>query len=302
MKILVADPADPTALEYFQSQKIAFDYLPKITAEELTTVICNYDALMVRSRTKVTKDVLDCTKRLKVVARIGSGYDNIDIDTCQRKSISIVNAPDANSIAVAELTVGLIISFLREVPRAVLSMKEGLWIKDEIWGGEINGKTVGILGYGHVGKRVAHLLRAFGAKVLIHSRTYQTATLRGIFQKSDIVSVHMSLNKETKGFITAWLLSQMKATSIFANLSRGEIVDEDALYDTLKNKKIRGAILDVFWKEPLPSESRWRTLDNVLLTPHIGAASTDALKRASITVAEDIVRVLHGEKPHNHVI
>ncbi len=296
MLTLIADPCDENAISYLRENHIDVLLKPAISPLELLKEIPKVDALLVRSRTKVTKEVIEKGVNLKVVARVGSGFDNIDIKVCREKGITVVNAPDANSQAVAELTVGLIISYLRELPRVFISMKEGKWIKNEIWGGELNGKTVGILGYGHVGKRVAKLLEAFGSNILIYDRSQQTATLREIFQKSDIVTLHLSLNSQTKGSITSELLSEMKRQAILVNLARGELVDEEALYEVLSQKKIKGAILDVYWSEPLPADSKWRQLDNVLLTPHIGAATKEALKRASLTVAEDVVRVLKGKK------
>ncbi|MBI4991112.1 hydroxyacid dehydrogenase [Candidatus Gottesmanbacteria bacterium] len=301
MLTLIADPCDEDAISFLRDNNIDILLKPAISPSLLLAEISKADALMVRSRTKVTKEVIEKGKNLKVVGRIGSGFDNIDVKTCREKGITIVNAPDANSQAVAELTVGLMIAYLRQLPRAITSMKESLWIKNEIWGQELSGKTIGILGYGHVGKRVEKILGAFGAKILIHSHKYQTATLREIFQKSDIITLHLSLNEKTRGCINKRLLSEMKSDSILVNLARGELIDEDALYETLSKKKIAGAILDVYWQEPLPPDSPWRKLNNVLLTPHIGAATKEALEKASITVAEDVVRVLKGEKPKNQV-
>lgn len=301
MKVLVADPTNQKAISYIKDNSVEVSYQPQISPSQLTSQISNYDALMVRSRTKVTKDIIEKGKNLKVVARIGSGYDNIDVQSCREKNITVVNAPDANSAAVAEVEVGLIISYLRNLPKTITSMKEGLWLKNESWGEEINGKTVGILGYGHVGKKVANIMQAFGANVLIHSRNFQTASLREIFSRSDIVTIHLSLNDETRGCITQSLLSEMKQTALFVNLARAQLVDEGFLYKTLKQKKIKGAVLDVFWQEPLPADSRWRELDNVILTPHIGAATYEAHKKASLTVAMDVVRVLKEEKPVNSI-
>ncbi|MBI2616512.1 hydroxyacid dehydrogenase [Candidatus Gottesmanbacteria bacterium] len=297
MNVLISDPIDETALEYLTDNHIAFDYKPTIRAETLLEEISRYDGLLVRSRTKVTRDVITAGKNLKVIARIGSGYDNIDVDECRGRKIVVVNSPDANSISVAELTVGLIIALLRDFPKAFSSMKNGLWLKDEFWGGELNGKIVGILGYGYVGKKVDQLVRAFGAKTLIFSKNKKSCTLSQLFSQSDIVTVHLALNSETKEMITQALLRQMKPTAYFLNISRGGVVDERALFSLLSEKKIAGAALDVFWQEPLSENYKWRSLENVILTPHIGAATKEALKRASITVAQDVVRVLKKENP-----
>ena len=302
MKVLIADRLDEKALYLFEEKNIAVDYKPEITPEALLAIIPSYDALIVRSRTKVTKEIIGKGSTLKVIGRAGSGVDNIDVKTAQEKNIIVVNTPDANAQAAAELTTCLITAYIRDLPKAFNSMKGGLWIKNDLWGSEIFGKTVGILGYGHVGKKVAKIMESLGAKVLIHSRSYQTTTLHDIFASADIVTIHLSLNNETKGCITKELLLQMKQTAILVNISRGELVDEEALYEILKNKKIKGAILDVFWQEPLPPDSKWRKLDNAMLTPHIGASTHEALERASLTVAEDIVNVLKGGKPQNPVL
>lgn len=302
MKVLIADPTSQEAISYLKENSIIVSYQPEVSPSDLISQISDYEGLMVRSRTKVTKEVIEHSEKLKVVARIGSGYDNIDLHSCHEKNIAVVNAPDANSQAVAEMTIGLVIAFLRDFPKVIDSMKNGLWIKNEMWGSEISGKTVGIIGYGHVGKRVAKIMESFGANVLINSKSYQTSTLDEIFAKSDIVTLHLSLNAGTKGCITKELIAQMKQSAILVNLARAELVDEKALFEMLKTNKIRGAILDVYWQEPLTSDSKWRKLDNVILTPHIGAATHEALKRASFTVAEDIVSVLKGEKPQNPVI
>lgn len=301
MKILISDPIDEKARHYLEDKGLKFNYRPDISSDDLASLIYQYDALLVRSRTKVSRQLIEKGKNLKVVGRIGSGFDNIDLNVCKEKQITVVNAPDANSVAVAEFTVCLMITILRELPRAIASMKEGLWIKNDIWGHELNDQTVGIIGFGYVGSKVDRLVSAFGAKTLIWSRSQQTATLSEIFEKSDIVTIHLALNEQTRGLIDMKLLSLMKSTSVFMNLARGELVNEDDLYEVVSKKKIRGAILDVYWQEPMPSDCRWRSLENVILTPHIGAATREALSKASMTVAEDVVRVLKGEKPKYQV-
>lgn len=301
MNVLIADPASFEAISYLQTNGLKVTYNSTISSAKLIEQIPHFDALMVRSRTKVTKVVLEKGNNLKIIGRIGSGYDNIDTVICKEKKITVVNAPDANSISVAELTVGLIISFLRQLPRAFSSMKEGLWLKDELWGHELSSQTVGIVGYGYVGTKVDKLVSAFGAKTLVYSRSYRTATLPEIFEQCDIITLHLALNPNTKGIITRELLGKMKKSAFILNISRGQIIDEEALYEMLYTKKITGAILDVYNTEPLQADSKWRKLSNVLLTPHIGAATRDALVRASMTVAEDIVRVLNGEKPFNEI-
>ena len=302
MKVLICDPADIDAIKYLKKKGVKVDFRPDISASDLLSEVNNYQALLVRSRTKVTKDVIDRGKLLKVIGRIGSGYDNIDIEACKTRKISVINSPDANSQAVAELTVSLIISILRKTELAYRSMREGKWLKNEIWGHELAGKTVGILGYGYVGKRVAKLLRVFDVKLLIYSKNFSTATLEEIFSMSDIVTIHLVLNKHTENLVGINLLNKMKKDAYLINLSRGKIIDEEALYKVISTGKIAGAALDVYRQEPLPVDSKWRKLNNVLLTPHIGAATHEALAKASMTLTEDIVRIYTGKKPKYQVI
>lgn len=302
MKVLICDPADIDAIKYLKKNGLKVDFRPDISASNLLSEVNNYQALLVRSRTKVTKDVIDRGKLLKVIGRIGSGYDNIDIEACKTRKISVINSPDANSQAVAELTVSLIISILRKTELAYRSMREGKWLKNEIWGHELAGKTVGILGYGYVGKRVAKLLRVFDVKLLIYSKNFSTATLEEIFSMSDIVTIHLVLNKHTENLVGINLLNKMKKDAYLINLSRGKIIDEEALYKVISTGKIAGAALDVYRQEPLPVDSKWRKLNNVLLTPHIGAATHEALAKASMTLTEDIVRIYTGKKPKYQVI
>jgi D-3-phosphoglycerate dehydrogenase len=297
MKILIADPTDEAARKYIAEQHISVTYQPEISAEELLQQIPDYQSVMIRSRTKVTKEVIEAGKSLTIIGRIGSGYDNIDVASAKARGITVVNAPDANSVAVAELTMGLIFSLLRQIPRAINSMKEGKWLKDDLWGNELSGKTVGIVGYGYIGKHVSQYLQAFGAHVQIFSRHYQTITLEELFKTSDIITLHTSLNAETKGMINKELITSMKPIAYLLNVSRGPVIDEEAVFAALSEKKIAGAALDVFEKEPLPADSRWRALENVILTPHIGAASREALAKASMSVAKDIVTALQGGEP-----
>ena len=301
MDILICDPASDSARQYLKDHGFSVTYAPAISSPELLEVINRYRAVMVRSRTKITAEVILRAKNLKVIARIGSGYDNIDIKATRDRQITVVNAPDANSQAVAEMTIGLMLVLLRTIYRAVRSMADGNWLKDELWGTELSGKKVGVLGNGHVGRKVVDLLKAFGVQVAVYSRNYQTATLEELFRQSDIITLHLSLNDKTKGMVGEELLGLMKKEAFLINISRGQIVDEEALFRLLSEKKIAGAALDVFWQEPLPPDSKWRSLPNLIATPHMGAATYEALEKASLSVAHDIVKVLKGEQPINSV-
>ena len=301
MKVLICDPINREAIEFLKRNGIEAVFKPEISFSDLKGEVKQFDAILVRSRTKVTKEIIANGKNLKVVGRVGSGYDNIDIQACRESKITVINAPEANSQAVAEMTVGFIISLIRKMEPAFSSMRSGGWIKNSIWGRELNGLTVGIIGYGYVGKRVVELLKAFGCRILIFSKKFRTSTLEEIFTNSDIVSLHLALNSQTSGFIDKRLLVKMKKDSYLINIARGKVINEDDLYEILQQRRIAGAALDVFWEEPLPAGSRWRKLENVILTPHIGAATNEALKRAGLTVAEDIVRINRGENPKYEV-
>lgn len=290
MNILISDKISQQSVEKLKSSGITVTYEPEITAEELKKRIVTYEALIVRSRTKVTKEIIDAGKNLKIIGRVGSGIDNIDKKAADEKGIVIVNAPDANSIAVSELTIGLMISLLRHIPKADKSMKEGLWLKKELSGGELRGKRVGIVGFGNIGKKVGEALKVMGCTLSVYSRSYKNVeSLEKLFSESDIVTIHLSLTDATRGMITKELLNLMKPSSYFLNLSRAEVVNGDALYELLSTGKLAGCALDVFLEEPLPADSKWRKLSNVLLTPHIGASTKEAMKRASDEISEKMI-------------
>lgn len=292
-KILIADKIDKSVIDQIKDKnKFSFNYQPEITPQELIKIIPDYEGLVVRSRTKVTAEVIDHGHNLKVIARVGSGLDNIDIIEAKKRKIAVVNSPESNSEAVTELAFGLVLALLRKLPLAYSSMDQGLWIKKELKGEEIEGKKVGIIGYGHIGKRMAMIFTAFGAKVDYYSRRQKTNSLKYIFKNSDIISVHLPLNNNTKSLINLDLLSLMKPTAFFVNTSRGGVVEEKALFRILQEKKIMGAALDVFWQEPLPPTSSWRKLSNVILTPHIAASTSEALKKGTKTVVDEIIKIL----------
>jgi D-3-phosphoglycerate dehydrogenase len=286
MKILIADKIADTALDELIKGGAEVDYLPEISPEELLAKIPEYEGLIVRSRSKVTKAVIEAGKKLKTVGRVGSGLDNIDTQTCAERKIKVVNAPDGNSQAVAEHTIGLMIALVRQYPKAFGSMKQGLWLKSELSGCELFGKTIGILGYGHIGKRVGKILEAIGAKILIYERG---KSLEEFFKSADIITIHLPLTDETRGMVSEKLLSLMKSNGYLINASRGEIINEAALIRLIKAGKINGAALDVFTQEPLDKDSPLRKLDKVILTPHIGASTKEALVKASLAVVKEFL-------------
>jgi len=292
INILIADKVDKSVIDQIKNSKFFFDYKPEITPEELLKTISNYEALVVRSRTKVTKEVIDLGHNLKIIGRVGSGLDNIDLVETQKRKIKVINSPESNSEAVTELAIGLILSLLRKLSLAYPSMKDGLWIKKNLKGEEIEGKKIGVIGYGHIGKRITKILTAFGAKVEYYSRSKKTNSLKYIFKHCDIITVHLPLNNNTKNLINNDLLSLMKPTSFFINTSRGGVVEEKSLFKIIQEKKIAGVALDVFWQEPLPPVSPWRKLPNVILTPHIAASTGEALEKGTKTVIDEIIKIL----------
>lgn len=288
MKILISDKIDESALKYLTEAKIEFDYLLEIEADKLLSVIDRYDGLIVRSRSKVTAAVIDAGKNLKIIGRVGSGLDNIDINAAELRQIKVVNAADANSQAVAEHTLGLMMALLRNYKKAFRSMTDGLWLKKDLSGQEIMGKTVGILGYGNIGQKVEKLLLAFGAQVAIYK---QGEDLNKFVSGIDILTVHLPLNDETKRIVSRKILESMKPEAYLINTSRGEIIDEQALVQLIKANKIKGAALDVFIQEPLSGESELRHLENIILTPHIGASTKAALTRASLAIIKEFAKI-----------
>lgn len=302
MNLLISDKIATPAIDLLKEKGINLDYLPDISSQILIEKIALFDGLIVRSRTKVTADVISAGKNLKIIGRAGSGVDNIDIEAAKKRKITVVNTPEANSEAVAELTIGLIINLIRHIHKAHESMKRGEWEKKMFSGTEISGKKVGIIGYGHIGKKVARILSSFGAEILYFGISERNANYETIFSSADIISIHLPLNKQTQNLIDKKFLSMMKKDAYLINTSRGKVMDEDYFYGMLVENKIKGAALDVFWEEPLPSDSKWRKLSNVILTPHIGAATSEALTKAGMCVAEDILRVVNHQKPLYRVI
>ncbi|MCS7095735.1 MAG: phosphoserine phosphatase SerB [Nitrososphaerota archaeon] len=298
-KVLVCDSIDFEGVELLQ--RFGFEVInkPKISHEELKKEVAYCDVLIVRSRTKVTKDIIDAGEKLKVIARAGAGIDNIDVDYAEKKGIKVVCASEAVANAVAELTIGLILSIARQIPRADHAMKEGKWIKNEIEGWELRGKTIGIIGCGRIGQRVAQLAKAFGMTILISDMNCppdslirevnaQLVPLDELLKRSDIITMHVPLTPQTHHMISMNEINLMKDGVYIINTSRGSVIDENALFEALKAGKVAGAALDVYEKEP-PVDYSIIKLPNVVCTPHIGAQTAESQKRASMDIALKIV-------------
>jgi D-3-phosphoglycerate dehydrogenase len=279
---------------------------PKITAEELAAILPTYDALIVRSRTKVSEAVLEAGKRLKVVGRAGVGVDNIDVAAAQRRGITVVNSPLAATTAVAEHTLGLMLALARGTAAADASMKAERWEKSSFMGSELAGKTLGLLGIGRIGAEVARLALAFGMAVIaydpylsaeqIRQRQAEPAQFDEVLGRSDMISLHLPLTLETGGLIGAQQISKMKPGARLVCTARGGVIDEDALRVALDSGALAGAALDVFAAEPVQPGSI-ASHPKVIATPHIGAQTKEAQARAAVAIAEEVVSVLQGKQP-----
>jgi D-3-phosphoglycerate dehydrogenase len=278
---------------------------PKITAEELLAALPEYHALVVRSRTKVNAKVIEAGKNLKVVGRAGVGVDNIDVAAAVAKGVVVVNSPLAASVSVAEHTLGLMLALARLIPAADASLKQGRWEKSAFVGGELNGKTLGLLGIGRIGAEVAKRGAAFGMALLaydpylnagqIRQRGAEPASFDDVMARSDYVSLHLPFTVETKGMLGATQLAEMKKGARLICAARGGVVDEDALRAALDSGQLAGAALDVFTAEPPPPGSI-ATHPKVVATPHVGAQTHEAQSRAGLMIAEEVLAALQGKE------
>ena len=306
-KILISDAMDNIASEILSSNDLEVDIKTNLKPDELKKIISNYDGLIVRSATKVTKDIIDSTTNLKIIGRAGAGVDNIDIEAAKNKNIIVMNTPGGNTNATAEHTIGLIFALLRKIPLANDTTHRGLWEKKKMKGSELKGKRIGIFGFGNVGKRVAEISNALGMKVSIYSsyfnsikddfKNYVSSDLANILSNSDIISFHCKPNKDGSSIITKDNFNMMKKNCILVNTARGGLINEADLIQALKNNVIKGAALDVFKKEPL-EQSELFNLQNLILTPHI-AASTD---EAQIVVAEMVANQFCEYFKNNNIV
>jgi len=303
--ILITDGLDERGQSILRTSA-DLDYNEKVSADDLLKIIPDYDALIVRGQTYVTGAVIEAASRLKVIGRAGVGVDNIDLEAAKKHNIMVVNTPTATTIAVAELSVGLLLALAREIPRADATMKQGQWSKKEFEGVELNGKILGIIGYGRIGIEVGRRAAAFGMNVvvydpnvsedeLLHSDA-EPVSIQDLFAWSDFISLHLPLNVQTRDLIGPLALSQMKDGVRIVCAARGGIIDESALLSALNSGKVAGAALDVFEKEP-PGLTELVSHPRVIATPHIGAQSAEALSRAAEDIANEVLSVLRGESP-----
>lgn len=300
--VLVLDGLEESGLAILRrSAHVAVE--EDVQAEELLRIIGDYEALIVRGRTKVTAQVFDAGRRLRVVGRAGVGVDNIDLQAAKERGVCVVNAPASTTLAVAELTMALILSLARETPRADAAMKQGLWLKKELIGFELSGKTLGVIGVGAIGAAVAQRAAAFEMKILgydpllsaeqITQRGAQPVSLAELYRQSDIITIHVPLTAETRSMVDQRAFEQMKPGVRVVCTARGGIIDEAALLAALETGKAAGAGLDVFAQEP-PGKSALASHPKVIATPHIGAQTAEAQARAAVDIAHEVLAALQG--------
>lgn len=279
---------------------------PGLTIPELTAALESVDAVIVRSAAKVPREAMATTSRLKVIGRAGVGVDTIDVEAATEKGIAVLNAPAGNTISAAELTMALMLSLARRVAAADRSMKAGAWDRARLGGGELYGKTLGLVGAGRIGGEVAVRARAFGMRVLIHdpylhadrakALDAELGTLEEVLAQADVLSVHVPLTDQTTGLIGAAELATLKPSAFVLNVARGEIIQEAALIDALRNHRIAGAGLDVYDTEPLPADHPFRSLENAVLTPHLGASTEEAQQNVALEIAAAVrAALLEGD-------
>ncbi|HRN49815.1 MAG TPA: hydroxyacid dehydrogenase [Anaerolineales bacterium] len=304
MKVLIADSLAPQAAQRLHAAGVQADDRAGIELSELLSVLPEYQGLIVRSRTKVTAEVLAAGSNLKVVGRAGVGVDNIDLAAAAAHNVAVVNTPVSTSVAVAELTLALMLAIVRSVPRADASMKAGGWDKKSFEGAELAGKTLGILGMGNIGAKVARRAAAFDMDVrgfdpFLDDATIQTrgalaARLDEIYSESDVITLHLPLLSDTRGLLNETAFEKMKRGVYIVCAARGGVIDEDALLTALNRGQVAGAALDVFATEP-PGTSPLVTHPNVIATPHMGAQTAEAQTRAAMDVADEVANVLLGK-------
>jgi D-3-phosphoglycerate dehydrogenase len=260
---------------------------------ELPSIIGDYDVLVVRSATKVKGELLNNAKNLKVIGRAGEGLDNVDFETANSRGIKIVNTPHVSYMSVAELTIGHILALSRNIVQATVTMREGKWEKEKLIGTEVNGKTLGIIGCGYIGKTVERLAISLGMKVLpVEECVFDRYVPLGeMLPEADYITIHVPLTAHTRHMISTKEFNMMKDGVMIIDCSRGGVVDQEALYAALVSGKVKGAALDVFEEEP-PRNSKLLTLSNVIATPHIGAQTFEAQKKASVLVAKAVIDAL----------
>ena len=310
MKILISDKMSDKVEDVLKSKSIEYDIKTGMTPEELKSVIDQYDGILIRSATKLTSEILADCKNLKVVGRAGVGVDNVDLDTATKNKILVMNTPLGNLEATAELTIGLMFSLYRHIHLANQSTHDGKWEKSKFMGTELKGKTLGIVGFGNIGQRVAEMASVIGMKIITNSNSASDEDLsklgvskvstEKLLTDSDVLSLHTKLNDNTKNMLNKSSIGTMKPSAVIVNCARGGLINEADLKDCLNNDVIAGAAIDVYEKEPA-TENVMFGAKNLLLTPHLGASSKEAQSNVAIDVANQVADYLKENKIINNV-
>lgn len=302
--VLICDKVDGILNKILVENGLKVSYKPEITPAQLSEEISQFDIVVVRSRTRLTSDIISKATKCQIIARVGVGLDNVDLAAAKTKEIRVINAAEGATTSVAELVLAMMLGLARQVPFMDRSMRNDKWLKKQATGSELKGKYLGIIGLGNVGKRLGRLARGLNMNIIgydVIPIDQEFAREVGLFkadldtllQSSDYVSIHVPLLDSTHHMLNNEKFALMKPTARIINTSRGGVVDEDALYDALKKRRLGGAALDVFESEPA-TKHRLADLDNVILTPHIGAQTAEAQSLAANIVAEKIVQILRG--------
>lgn len=289
-------------MQKLHDSSVDYDYKPELSAEDLLSIIGNYDAIVVRSRTKVTKEVISSGKKLKVIGRAGVGVDNIDVEAAKSRNIPVLNTPTALTNAVAEFTLGLMLDLARKIPAADFSLKQEKWEKAKFIGSELKGKSYGTIGIGKIGVRVAELSKAFGMNILandvipipeelVERLDIRVSTQEEVFSLSDFVDIHVPLTPETENLADYSKFKMMKRTAFLVNTSRGKVVNEKDLLRALDEKRIAGAALDVFDTEP-PASLDLLKHENVIATPHIAGQTVESQNAAGSEIINLVIKAL----------
>jgi D-3-phosphoglycerate dehydrogenase len=304
MRILICDGLEKAGVDILKAAAgVTVDERPKIPVDELAAVIADYDALIVRSKTRVTAALLDRASKLRVIGRAGTGVDNIDVSSATRRGIVVMNAASGNTVTTAEHSFAMLMALARQIPQAAASMKAGLWEKNRFLGVELMGKTLGIIGLGRIGAAIAERARGFGMNVLAYDPYFtqeaasklgvEVAPLDALLSRADFITLHTPLTDETRGLIDATAIRKMKSGVRIINCARGGLVDEAALADAIRQGKVAGAALDVFETEPPSPANPLLGLDQVITTPHLGASTEEAQQGVARVIAEQILDYLN---------
>jgi len=299
-KVIICDSIDETGIKILENSGLTVDYFPEITLDDLKSKVSEYNVIVVRSRTKITKEIIQKASNTKIIARVGVGLDNIDTEESKKYNIEVINAGEASITAVSELVIGLMLSLSRNIPIANYETKNSNWIKKNLIGTELKGKYIGIIGLGKIGRNVARLARGLRMNLIgydiipidksfVQEVSLITTDLKTLLESSDFVTCHVPFTAETKYLINKNTIAFMKNSAFIINTSRGEIIEEASLIEALKSKSIAGAALDVFEEEP-PKNKELLSLSNLICTPHIGAQTKEGQELASTVIAEKIIQ------------